>query len=187
MRTVVNLCHQVQSALWIIVFLVVVGCTTSGFAQVPRTMNYQGVISDPSGHPIADGQHVLSISLYDIQDPSTPIFNEVDRVETLHGLFSVVLGSQTPIPFSIQFDKQYSLGIAVDGTPEMSPRTLLTTAPYAMRAQVAEMANGLAPNASGLVTSINEVSGHLYIQGDSTLTVTSANKVISLHANAITS
>jgi hypothetical protein len=148
-------------------------------------MDYQGVLITTSGTPIADGTHVLTISLYDEQNPGTAIFSEVYKVQTNHGLFNVTLGSQSPIPDAVQFDKQYSLGIAVDGTAEMKPRTLLTSVPYAMRSQVAEMANSLSPNANGLVTSINEVGGHIILAGDSTISVNSGSRVITLHSNGI--
>ncbi|MEP7234499.1 MAG: hypothetical protein ABI778_04305, partial [Ignavibacteriota bacterium] len=118
-------------------------------AQLPRTFSYQGVIVDPAGKPISDGVHSLVIKLYDASDAISPIFTETQTgVKFAKGLFNTLVGSSTPIPGTVAFDKAYFLGIAVDGTPELSPRSAVSSVPFALHSVVAD---ALAPGAGGVV------------------------------------
>ena len=62
-------------------------------------------------------------------------------VQVNDGLFSVVLGSQTALPDSVFTGDDRYLGITVGGDSEISPRTLLTSAPCAAHANHALMAD----------------------------------------------
>lgn len=99
-------------------------------AAVPSTMSYQGVLTDGGVH-VPDGTYALAFSLYDASANGTLLWTETQaNVPVTGGLFSVVLGSATPL--GVPFDQQYWLGIAVGADPEMVPRTPLTSAPYAL-------------------------------------------------------
>ncbi len=43
---------------------------TSAFAQIPQTMSYQGVLTDPAGNPVA-GPVDLTFKLYDAATDGT--------------------------------------------------------------------------------------------------------------------
>jgi hypothetical protein len=103
-----------------------------GQAQDP-VIGYQGVLTDMSGTPVADGDHALSFSLYDAATGGTALWNETQNVATQRGVFTVQLGRMTAI--TLPFDRQYWLGIRVDGGAELAPRTALTMAPYAFHAR----------------------------------------------------
>ena len=152
------------------------------FSQIPRTISYQGLLVSPSGIPISNAIHVLRISLYDAVGSAIPTFSESIPTLTKNGLFSVIIGEKNPIPQSVDFSSQYWLGVAVDGDAEMSPRTALTSVPYALHAEVAERAKYLSSDAKGVVTSINEVDGPIRIVGDSTAKVTQNGRVITISA-----
>ncbi len=156
--------------------------STVAFSQIPRQISYQGLLVSPSGVPISNGKHVIKIALYDLPGAPIDIYNESIETQTNNGLFSVIIGGQTPIPMAIDFSKQYWLGISVDGGAEMVPRTALTSVPYALHAEVAERANYISSDAKGVVTSINEVDGPIRIIGDSTAKVTQVGKVITISA-----
>lgn len=95
-------------------------------------IGYQGVLTDASGAPVADGSHALSFSLYDAATGGTALWTEAQNVSTAQGVFTAQLGRSTAI--TLPFDRQYWLGIRVDGGAELTPRTMLTTSPYAFHA-----------------------------------------------------
>jgi len=107
--------------------------------------------------------------------------------ETFHttlnkGVFDVVVGSQEAFASGVKFDKQYWLGVSVDGGEEMTPRTALVSVPFAMHAQ---SANELSPNAKGAVTGINGKSGNLVLKGGIGTTIEEEGNAIVITANPI--
>ncbi|MDP4221288.1 MAG: hypothetical protein Q8916_11485 [Bacteroidota bacterium] len=117
--------------------------------QIPRSISYQGVLAHSDGSLVADGNHSLTLSLYLSATGSTSIYSEVQNVAVVRGIFNIIIGSVTPIPPSIGFDRAYFLGVAVDGGAELTPRTPLTSAPYALNAQHASVADALTSPAGG--------------------------------------
>lgn len=110
-------------------------------AQVPHTIAYQGYIAESStGAPISDGTHALTVTFYETLTGGTPVYSESASVLVVRGLFNMMIGTSTPIPQSVAFDKQYFVGVAVDGGAELVPRTALGSVPYAFRAGVADRA-----------------------------------------------
>ncbi len=143
--------------------------SSTAFSQVPRTISYQGILTDAQGTLVPDGNHQLTLRFYDAATGGTMLHSEIHSVVVVNGLFNAMLGSTTPLPASLAFDRAYFLGVSVNGGNELAPRTALTAVPYALRAVVAE---GLATNATGAVTRINNQTGALTIQGAGGTTVT---------------
>src|SRR5206468_924397 len=85
-------------------------------------------------------------------------------------------------PPTLDFSKTYWLGVSVDGGAEMTPRTSLTSVPYALHAEVADRAAFIDANAKGVVTSINELDGPIRIIGDSTTKVSMSGNVLTISA-----
>ena len=106
-------------------------------AAVPETMSYQGVLRDAAGDPVPDGDYSITFTVYDAPMDGTALWTETQAVSVEDGVLSAVLGSVTPI--ALAFDAPYWLGVSVDGDPELSPRVELTSAPYARRAQFADV------------------------------------------------
>ena len=126
--------HARSSTLVSILFLTtlcMIASAPAAFAQ-DQVISFQGVLTDASGQPLADGNHALSFAMYDVQSGGTALWTESQSIATTGGLFHAQLGSVTPI--GLAFDRQYWLGIRVDGAAELGPRTALTIAPYAFRA-----------------------------------------------------
>ncbi len=115
----------------------------SAFAlsQVPRTLSYQGLLTDSLGTPKPDNTYNLTFRLYWSVSGGTPLWTETRSLQTKRGLFSTVLGGQTPIPDSLRFNRQYWLGVQLSGEPEMSPRMPLAAVGYSLRAAKADTAN----------------------------------------------
>ncbi len=98
-----------------------------------------------NGQPVPDGNYNITFKLYD--ESSNVIWTEVhNQVAISGGLFQVLLGTVTP--FSIPFNKPYSLGIQVGSDAELQPRMTLTSAAYAIRAEEADKLLGISVNAT---------------------------------------
>ncbi len=163
-----------------ITLAILLALSVSTFAQVPRTISFQGVLTDASGNLIPDGNHTLTLKLYDNVASPTPIFTEAQTVPVVKGIFNVIIGSVTALPASLAFDRAYFLGVSVNGGTELLPRSALTAVPYALRADRANIAEALAPTATGAVTSINNQSGALTLQGGGGTTVTNAGNAFTI-------
>jgi hypothetical protein len=118
------------------------GLSAGAPAAVPETLNYQGRLRTSAGDNVPDGPHQIVARLYNGPLVGTPLWMETHTsVSTTAGLFNIQLGSIVPLT-GLPFDQPYWLGIAADGDSEMTPRTPLSSAPYAFRAKLAEGAVG---------------------------------------------
>ncbi len=109
-------------------------------SEPPLLVTYQGVLADSSG-AVIDGSATLIFRLYEDSLAITDVWSETHPdVEVDGGLFSVVLGYQTPLTAALFEDGGQWLGIKVDDGPELGPRLRITSVPYAMRAAVSDMA-----------------------------------------------
>lgn len=160
--------------------LMLIILTAGAQAQVPRTISYQGILTDPAGNFIADGNHTLTLKLYDNIASPTAIYTESQSVPVVKGLFNAIIGTVTPLPGSLAFDRAYFLGVSVDGGLELAPRTPLTAVPYALRAAVADQAQSLSPSATGVVTAVNSQSGAITLQGSGGTTITNSGATITI-------
>ncbi len=123
------------------------------YAQAPRSISYQGVLTDKNGVVVPDGNYDLRLVLYPTRTGAVEVYATQATVTTQKGVFSVILDS---IPLSVTFDRQYYLGITIGEGSELDPRTPLTAAPYALNASLGSVtspdgsilvANGSGPNA----------------------------------------
>ena len=73
-------------ALGLFMVLALVTCTTRLLSQVPERMSYQGVITDASGTGL-DGEHQITITLYESEDGGAPVYTETTTTEVVNGLF----------------------------------------------------------------------------------------------------
>ena len=174
--------NRMRNICLIAILLIIAVGINSVYAQIPRQMSYQGLIVDQGGKAISDADHTFEIAIYDSPTTLTSLHSETFRVRTAAGIFNVILGTQTPFPANLTFDKQYWLGVSVDGGSEMTPRTVLTAVPYALNAATADIAKGVSSDARGVVTSVNEIDGPVRVVGDSVIKVTQSGNVITIGA-----
>jgi hypothetical protein len=151
-------------------------------AQVPRTISFQGYLSDASGNPLIDGTHSFVFTVFDQATGGTPLFTEAQSVVVVRGMFNAILGSSTSggIPQSVAADRPYFLDVAVDGGASLAPRTPMTSVPYALRAAITD---AVAPNATGVVTSINGADGAITLQGEGSTTVNRSGDVVTISSS----
>lgn len=149
-------------------------------AQVPRTISFQGVLTDAAGNIVGDGNHQLRLQLYTTASGGSAIHSETQTIPVVKGVFNVIIGSVTPLPASLAFDRAYFLGVTVDAGSELAPRTALTSVPYALHAAEAKIAQALAPGAGGAVTSVNGQDGSISLQGAGGTTVTNSGRTFTI-------
>jgi len=97
--------------------------------QSPR-ISVQGNLKDPNGIVIADGTYTLTFKLYKQAVGGTALWSEEAAVDVAGGIYSHFLGSIVPLNSS-HFSSTLYMGVKV-GSYELSPRTELTYAPYAL-------------------------------------------------------
>jgi hypothetical protein len=110
-------------------------------AGVPAQLIYQGRLLKADGSPVAEAIP-LTFALYDTANSGSPLWSQTHSVDPSDGFFEVVLGDGTDasatsdVPLASVIDgRQLWLGIKAGSDPEMSPRTAVGSAPYAMLAQ----------------------------------------------------
>lgn len=131
-------------------------------ADAPKTLNYQGYLTDGSGAPV-NGSRSMVFKLYTVPSAGAPLWSETQPdVAVTNGIYQTILGTVNAL--NLAFDQTYYLGVAVGVDPEMVPRQQLTSAPYAL---------GLAPgstvtlsdstsNASALSVTSNSVNANAF-------------------------
>jgi hypothetical protein len=184
---------------WMVVLIVfcvgVIVFPRDGSAQIPRTLSYQGILSDTLGTPKPDGMYALTFRLYDAPSGGTLLWAETQSLQVKRGLFSAVLGSQTPFPSSLTFERQYWLGIQPAGNPELLPRIALSAVGYSLNSLSADSARiaGTVPNnsitankiaAGQVVKSINNIRDAVTLRAQGGATITSSGDTITINAGS---
>lgn len=130
-------------------FLVTGGVT----AAVPPLVNFQGKLTNSSGVPVPDGSYSIRFRIYSALTGGegapcggTCLWEEVQGVSTQSGIYSVLLGSTTPLTSSAFNDPDRFLGVKVSAESEMAPRQRIASVPYSHGADVVD---GLNPAESG--------------------------------------
>ncbi|MBN2355077.1 hypothetical protein JXO59_03130, partial [candidate division KSB1 bacterium] len=150
-------------------------------AQAPKTISYQGILTDASGVAISDSTCQMTFRLYAGEQGGVTLWSETQTVAVNNGLFSAVLGQEQS--FDLLFDQPYWLGISIAGEPELLPRIALSASPYSMRAVYSD---SLARDSVGMeqlragaaVKSINTLTDHVNL-------VAGPNILIRQHADTI--
>lgn len=108
---------------------------------IPQLMNYQGVLTDASGDPVTTPTDMV-FAIWNDRVAGDSLWSETQLVTPdTNGLFSVLLGSVSPIPDSSLADSAF-LSLKVNTDPEMAPRTALASVAYAYRVNSLEGAKG---------------------------------------------
>jgi hypothetical protein len=134
-------------------------------AQTAKTISYQGLLTEPDGRAIADGDYQMILRMYNAPTGGALLWEESQTVAVEKGLFSLYLGDQQPLS-SIPLNSELFLETAIVGRAPF-PRTRMAMVPFAMKALKADSADALTSTASGVVTSINGADGALRISGRS--------------------
>ncbi len=126
---------------WLVAGLVAVSAVS---ASVPKTLNFQGVLTDSDGRA-ASGEKSVVFRFYAAETGGSSLLTLSETVTVdSNGLYSADLDVS-----SLDFDAQYWLGVEVEEDGEMTPRYKLSGSGYAMyavRAQDADLLGGESPS-----------------------------------------
>ncbi|MBL7975677.1 MAG: hypothetical protein JNJ85_12235, partial [Candidatus Kapabacteria bacterium] len=157
-------------------------CSSVVFAQIPRTVNYQGVLLDAQNQPVTDSTYLVKFSLFTSSANGTELWSEDKLVTTSGGVFDVILGTRAPL--SLSFDAPYWLEIQVENRAPFTPRIGLTSVPYALRADTTTVALEVSSNAK-VVRSINAISGNVRLKAGSGVQITELGDTITISTTAV--
>jgi len=150
-------------------------------AQVPDIVDHV-VRLDDDGRALT-GTHGITIRWYDVAAGGSPVFEEDYVIDVVDGVAHLPLGQQKGLPDILMSRGDVWIGITVDDGSERVPRRRLLATPYARFAARATVADGLSPDVTGLVTSINEVGGAVRIVGESGVRVSRDGSILRLSAD----
>jgi hypothetical protein len=140
--------HAQYSRLWTLGFAVVVTIGCLGIilpgpasADIPRMINYQGLVVDKeTGEPLP-GEHRLVFRICDSPSGGSILWSEEQSVTAdTTGVVSVLVGSDEKI--DVSFDTDCWLEVEVDGEV-LNPRRELVSVPYAFKALNSDSLGGV--------------------------------------------
>jgi hypothetical protein len=144
---------------------------TTLFADVPKTISYQGVLTDSDGNPVNDGNYKLTFKLTTNPNNSILLWEEShENVAVSNGLFHVMLGSINPI--DLPFDEKYYLGISINDGEVLQPLTELGSVPYSLNV-----------SDDAVVKSLNGNTGELTLKAGSNVSVSTNNDTITISSS----
>ena len=146
--------------------------------QIPRTISYQGVLSDALGNPKPDGDYTITFSFYEAQTGGDATWTESKTLNLTKGLFSTSLGDQVVFGAELIFDKPYWLGIKVANESELSPRIALTSSGYSLTSD-----NALDVADGKVVKSLNGLKDAVNLEGSGGTTITTTDNKITISSS----
>lgn len=152
---------------------------TAGSAQVPRTINYQGLLTE-NGSPVADGLYKLTFELHTTPDNGIIVWTEMhEEVPVTGGVFNVMLGSVTPL--DVPFDEFYALAISINDGDRLQPFTPLTSAPYSLGI-VDSVVTGSKVANGYVVRSLNGVTDDISLRAGENIDIETDGQTVTISA-----
>ncbi|MFT4740817.1 MAG: hypothetical protein ACJAT1_001685 [Marivirga sp.] len=109
------------------------------WAQIPKTLNFQGVLTDPANDlPVEDGNYGFLFGIYNVETGGTALWTENQSLATSNGQYNAILGSVSPI--DIDGTENYWLEISVNGND--LGRVELTSTAYLLDDDIEDLADG---------------------------------------------
>ncbi|MCK5618583.1 MAG: tail fiber domain-containing protein [Candidatus Krumholzibacteria bacterium] len=161
---------------------IVVACfAVSAVGEVPPIINYQGVLTDGAGTPVPDATYDITFALYYQETGGSAFWTQTMPVFVSGGIFNVTLGDFSNEPF----ENPSFLGITIGGGQEMTPRRMLTSAPYALNARTVQdnaihafkIANGT------VVRSLNGITDDVNLSAGANITINPTGSDIVISAS----
>jgi hypothetical protein len=147
--------------------------TSTARSAAPQLINFQGLLTDTAGTPLADGNYNVLFIIYDAASGGNQIWNESRSVSLVDGLFTIDLGAVNPLDQSVFDTSPLYLAMQVGANPEMSPRSLLVSVPWSIQSSKAdyadEAAHATTTDTAGFALTSPGAGGNVFIRwGNST-------------------
>ncbi|MFQ5499519.1 MAG: hypothetical protein ACE5FH_07590, partial [Candidatus Zixiibacteriota bacterium] len=109
-------------------------------AQTPNLISYQGRLTDSTATAI-DTVVDIRFTIYDDPVGGSSVWSELhSNITVTNGLFTVLLGSVTPLIQQIYSDTTRYLGISIGGAPDLAPRVPIVSTLFSFRSLVSDTA-----------------------------------------------
>lgn len=156
-----------------------------GFAQIPQTVSYQGILTDPDGTVVPDDSYSLTFNLYTTTTGGSSIWSETQPVDIANGLFYVILGSVNPL--NLPFDQTYYLGITVEEGTELAPRIQMTAAAYSLKARTVADSSiaGASLKNDEIVRSVNGPKDDVFLKAGENISITPSVDSLIISSNGV--
>ena len=125
------------------VLSIIIVATSALIAQpesdVPSNMSFQGFLTNTDGTAYVDGEYELTFRLIRETNDGTEqtVWEESHSTNVSNGVFSVVLGSENPLPLNISPNVLLETQV---GDEILSPRQPLTSVPFALKSSRSQQA-----------------------------------------------
>ncbi len=133
------------------------------WGDIPRTLNYQGILTDNNREVVPDNNYELTFKLYDSATDGTVLWSETQSVSVADGVFNAILGSVNPL--NIPFDNLYWLGITVGEGVELTPRIKLTSSAYSLNSRGVMGNSNVFPDSGNVGINTTNPTAKLHIGG----------------------
>ena len=110
-------------------------------AGPPTQISYQGTLLDANGFPVTTTQ-AITVSFYTADTGRTSFWQEAHTVTPAAGVFSIMLGSVTPLDPAAFAGGTVWLGVQPQNSAELSPRQALGSSVYALLAPDSDTLDG---------------------------------------------
>ena len=170
--------HKSQFSM-VVTLIISLFCSIA-LAQVPQVINYQGMLTDAGGTALS-GSFTIQFKIYDAPTAGNVLWTETQTVTVTAGLFDVLLGSVTAIPYSVFDGKDKFLSLKVGSDPEMTPRKRLVSVGYSFRAYNADKVDGKDASAFVEVGQANAITTPMIQDNAVTAAKIAPNVVSSLN------
>ncbi|MEY3367861.1 MAG: hypothetical protein RI973_1016 [Bacteroidota bacterium] len=130
-------------------------------AQNSPRISVQGILKDAEGAAIPNGTQSITFKLFPSATGGTAVWEEEANVSVKGGLYSHMLGSNSPLNAGI-FSQPMFVGVIIDGF-ELLPRSELSYAPYTL--YVERAGNGCPPGSIMPFAGANPPAGWLLCNG----------------------
>jgi hypothetical protein len=146
----------------------------AGAESVPRLVQFNGVLKDAASRPVT-GVASVTFAIYAEQDGGAALWSETQNViADASGHYNVLLGGATAngMPAELFGTGQSRwLGVTVARQPE-TPRVLLASVPYALKAGDADTLGGLPASAYVTTQALAASNGRAVNAGSTTIVAT---------------
>lgn len=166
-----------------LILLFIISFSTIYPQGIPQTINYQGVLKDPWGNVVPNGNYDLTFTIYNAETGGTNLWSESKSLNITNGIINTTLGSVTSIPQNI-FTTALWLGIKVGSGTEFTPHIPLTSVPYSYYTMnVLDGSITASKIADGsVVKSLNGIKDNVNLVAGSNVTITPSGNNITISA-----
>ena len=189
---------------WVFGLILGFAFVTSATAEVPQKLHYNGYLTNAVGDPVdcpdaiqCGDSYDLTFSIYQGEADEVALWQEThSEVPLYQGSFSALLGNVSTLT-AADLESAKFLSIRINDGDELLPRQHIASAPFAIRASVAEQAlnaddatslGGVEASAYATQESVQALQGDINtVQGNiAPLAIARAVKDIELQGNIAT-